>query len=127
MGWDPVAAFCRPVAGGAWENQVNNGFGSYTPCVTDSIILNVTNLYLLCLAAHRMRLLLRCHNFDKFTIQRKSVHYFLITLAAFNALVPLIQVVLGISVVNVDGERSLAPFEADPPDLQQPFHKPGDF
>ncbi|KAJ7552374.1 hypothetical protein O6H91_06G052700 [Diphasiastrum complanatum] len=112
MGWDPVADFCRPVAGGAWETKVTNGFGAYTPCVTDFIILGVANLYLMFLAAYRIRLI-RSHSFKKFSIQKKYIHYFLITLAAFNVLLPLIQVILGISIVNVDRERSLAPFEIE--------------
>ena len=47
----------------------------------------------------------------RFHLKHKKMHFFLILLTTLLAAWPIVQVFLGISMVNLDGETSLALFE----------------
>ncbi|XVF09347.1 hypothetical protein REPUB_Repub07fG0084600 [Reevesia pubescens] len=85
MAFGPLVWFCRPVADGIWKRAVSNAFGAYTPCATDSLVIIISYLVLLGLCVYRIWLIKK-----DFKVQR---------------------LIMGISVLNLDGLPGLAPFE----------------
>jgi ATP-binding cassette subfamily C (CFTR/MRP) protein 1 len=109
--WFSVAdKYCSPVAGGVWETHLENGFGAYTPCLVDSVILGVSYLFLLVIVLRRI-LHLRSPATSVFSVQSKWRHAFAIFLASICAVVPFLQVILGISSANTDVHGSMPIFE----------------
>lgn len=106
-----MASFCKPVVGGIWQTELENGFGAYTPCLADIVVISVSHVALCCLMAHRLRLLLRGATLKKFRLQSVAMTYFLACLSTCIAILPLVQIALGISFVNLDGGSSLPPYE----------------
>eukprot|EP00250_Pteridium_aquilinum_P010315 c19292_g1_i1 orf=266-5158(-) len=106
-----MESFCHPVAGGVWDTKLESGFGALTPCIVESVIIGISHCTLSCLVCYRIWLLLKGHHLSRFQLKQKYSQYFLILLAAALALGPFVQILLGISTVNVDGETRLAPFE----------------
>jgi hypothetical protein len=109
--------FCRPKEEGKWATQLPSGFGAYTPCLVDSFVVTVSNLLLLCVTLYRIYYVVASsssayHNNKKFKLKNPPWgHLFAILLVACCVIGPLLQVVLGISNVNLDGELSLPPYE----------------
>ncbi len=104
--------FCRPVVGGVWETKLASGFGSFTPCLVDAVIITVSNLALLSLVVYRIRALLYSSSSgNRIKVSRRWGHYFAILLAFVLAVEPIVQITLSLSVVNLDGETTLPPFE----------------
>lgn len=106
-----MASFCKPVTGGIWATQLENGFGAYTPCLADIVVVSGSHVVLCCLMAYRLRLLLQGVTLKKFRLQSVAMTYFLACLSTCIAILPLVQIALGISFVNVDGGSSLPPYE----------------
>jgi hypothetical protein len=109
-----LSLFCRPVAGGVWETKLASGFGAYTPCLVQSVVISPSNLALLLVVVYRISGL--CYAYSsaplRFTVQKPAAgHCVGLLLAAFCAVAPLLQVVFGMSAVNLDGENSMPPFE----------------
>jgi len=106
-----LAAYCRPLEAGAWATKLPSGFGAYTPCLVDTIIVNLSSLLLLFFTFHRIHSLLYGLSVERFKVKTPWGHYFGMLLASFCAVAPLAQIALGISTVNLNGETSLPPFE----------------
>jgi hypothetical protein len=109
-----LSLFCRPVAGGVWETKLASGFGAYTPCLVQSVVISPSNLALLLVVVYRICGL--CYAYSsaplRFTVQKPAAgHCVGLLLAAFCAVSPLLQIVFGVSAVNLDGENSMPPFE----------------
>ncbi|KAG8381911.1 hypothetical protein BUALT_Bualt05G0022000 [Buddleja alternifolia] len=111
MGFDPLVWFCRPVANGTWAKESNSAFGAYTPCAIDSVVGNVSHLVLLCLCLYRIWLININPKLERFCLRSNFYNYILALLASCCAAEPLFRLVMGISIFNLDGEISLAPFE----------------
>jgi hypothetical protein len=113
--------FCRPKEQGKWATQLPSGFGAYTPCLVDSFVVTVSNLLLLCVTLLRIYHVVApsssssssaYHNNKKFKLKNPPWgHLFAILLVVCCVIGPLLQLVLGISNVNLDGELSLPPYE----------------
>jgi hypothetical protein len=104
--------FCRPVVGGVWETKLASGFGAFTPCLVDTVVITVSNLALLFSAVYRIRALLYSSSSgNRFKVSRCWGHYFAILLAFVCAVEPIVQITLSLSAVNLDGETTLPPFE----------------
>lgn len=112
MAWgDAVHSFCRPVEGGIWDTQLSSGFGPYTPCLLDTVVINLSYLALIFICLCRIRSLFSNTAGAKFQLKSSWPHYVAILLAAFCAAEPVAQMMLGISSVNGDSTTSLPPFE----------------
>eukprot|EP00250_Pteridium_aquilinum_P005352 c15461_g1_i1 orf=573-5420(+) len=106
-----MAAFCKPVFGGIWETDLENGFGAYTPCLADIVVVSLSHVVLCCLMAHRLRLLMRSATLKTYHLQNPFMTYFLAFFSTCLAVLPLVQIGLGISFVSVDEGSSLPPYE----------------
>lgn len=110
-----LSSFCRPVTGGVWETKLASGFGAYTPCLVDSIVVSLSNVALLLFVLYRIRGLCGYHARSsslRFKVQKPAGHCIGLLLAAFCAVAPVLQIVLGVSAVNLDGgDTSMPPFE----------------
>ncbi|XP_024396529.1 ABC transporter C family member 2 [Physcomitrium patens] len=112
MAWgDLMDTFCRPVEGGIWDTKLASGFGPYTPCLLDTVIINFSNLTLIFVCLFRIRSLFSNTAPSKFKLKSSGAHYFAILLAAFCVGEPIAQIVLKLSAVNGDNSSSLPPFE----------------
>ncbi|CAM8900430.1 unnamed protein product [Rhodiola kirilowii] len=111
MAFHPIVWYCRPVANGAWDRAAESALGAYTPCGIDSLVVSVSCLVLMGMCFYRLWLLNKSLKARRFLLRSKCVQYTLLTLAGYCALEPLYRMVMDISVFNLDGQTSLAPFE----------------
>uniref|UniRef100_A0A7N0T3S0 ABC-type xenobiotic transporter n=1 Tax=Kalanchoe fedtschenkoi TaxID=63787 RepID=A0A7N0T3S0_KALFE len=112
MAFKPLDWYCRPVSNGVWSKVVENAFGNYTPCVTDSLVIGISHLALFGLCLYRIWLMKKSFKVQKFCLRSKVYNYLLGLLAAYCTAEPLFRLVMGISVLNLDGQLGLAPYEA---------------
>ncbi|KAB2627658.1 ABC transporter C family member 12-like [Pyrus ussuriensis x Pyrus communis] len=111
MGFEPLDWYCRPVPGGVWTRAVENAFGAYTPCAVDSLVVCVSHLVVLGLCIYRTWRIKKDFKAQRFCLQSKVYNYMLGLLAAYCTAEPLFRLIMGISVLNLDGQIGLAPFE----------------
>ncbi|XP_057430299.1 ABC transporter C family member 2-like [Lotus japonicus] len=111
MAFGPLDWYCRPVANGLWTRTVQNAFGAYTPCAVDSLVISVSHLILLGLCVYRIWLIKTDFKAKRLCLRSNLYNYFLGLLAAYCVAEPLYRLIMGISVLNIDGQTSLAPFE----------------
>ncbi|KAL4590093.1 hypothetical protein LXL04_003012 [Taraxacum kok-saghyz] len=104
-------SYCRPMENGVWATAVENEFGPYTPCATDSMVTGISHLVLLEICICRLRVTTKNLKVQRFKLRSKIYNYLLGLLALFSTVEPLIRLIMGISVFNVDGETGLAPYE----------------
>ena len=103
--------YCKPVENGKWVTLIPNALGAYTPCATETLVVALSHLVLLCLICYRIWLIRKDYSVKRFCLQSRLFNYGLGALAAYNTAEPLYRAVMGFSVVNLDGQGSLAPFE----------------
>ncbi|KAH7289296.1 hypothetical protein KP509_31G069200 [Ceratopteris richardii] len=106
-----MASFCKPVLGGRWVTDLENGFGAYTPCIADIVVVSLSHVVLCCLMARRLWFLVRGETLQKFQLQKPAMTIFLAFFSTCLAVFPLVQIGLGVSFVNVDGDSSSPPYE----------------
>ncbi|KAK1281545.1 ABC transporter C family member 2 [Acorus calamus] len=111
MGFKPLDWYCRPVKDGVWSKAVVNAFGAYTPCGINSLVLCISHLALTGLCIYRIWRIKKDFSVQRFRLKSNYYNYFLGFLAAYCAAEPLFRLAMGISVSNLDGEATLAPFE----------------
>ncbi|KAI8000143.1 ABC transporter C family member 2 [Camellia lanceoleosa] len=112
MGFEPLVWYCRPVANGVWAKVVENAFGAYTPCATDTLVVSISNLVLMGLCLYRIWLTKKDFTVQRFRLRSNYYNYMLVFLAAYCTAEPLFRLVMGISALNLDGQTGgLAPFE----------------
>ncbi|KAH9796213.1 ABC transporter C family member 2 [Citrus sinensis] len=111
MAFKPLDWYCRPVANGVWTKVVDNAFGAYTPCATDSLVVSVSHLILMGLCFYRIWLIKKDFKVQRFCLKSKLYNYMLGFLAAYCTAEPLFQLIMGISALDLDGQSGLAPFE----------------
>ena len=111
MAFEPLDWFCRPVTDGVWKRAVSNAFGSYTPCATDSLVVTISHLVLLGFCVYRIWLIKKDFKAQRLCLRSKFYNYMLGLLAAYSTAEPLFRLIMGISVLNLDGLPGLAPFE----------------
>ena len=111
MTFEPLDWYCRPVANGVWTRSVENAFGAYTPCAVDSLVISVSNLILLGLCIYRIWLIMKDFTVKRFHLRSNLYNYILGLLALYCVAEPLYRLILGISVLNLDGQTQFAPFE----------------
>ena len=108
-----LESFCKPVLGGLWETELDNGFGKYTPCVADICVVTLTHIVLCCLMGHRLRLMKSGLGFKRYHLLNSLITNLQTVIASCLGVAPLLQIAFGISFVNVDngGGSSLPPYE----------------
>ncbi|XP_027368270.1 ABC transporter C family member 2-like [Abrus precatorius] len=111
MAFEPLVWYCRPVANGVWTKAVENAFGAYTPCVVDSLVISISHLVLLGLCVYRIWLIKRDFKIKRFRLRSNLFNYILGLLALYCVAEPLYRLIMGVSVLNLDGQAHLAPFE----------------
>ncbi|KAL7212544.1 hypothetical protein ACSBR2_015274 [Camellia fascicularis] len=112
MGFEPLVWYCQPVANGVWAKVVENAFGAYTPCATDTLVVSISNLVLMGLCLYRIWLTKKDFTVQRFRLRSNYYNYMLVLLAAYCTAEPLFRLVMGLSALNLDGQTGgLAPFE----------------
>ncbi|EPS64314.1 hypothetical protein M569_10464 [Genlisea aurea] len=111
MAFKPFEWYCKPVKNGIWAKAVENAFGVYTPCVTDSVVVCVSHLVVLCLCLIRLKRLKTDFSVKRYHLRSKFYNYVLGLLAIYCTGEPLFRLVMGISAFNVDNQQGLAPYE----------------
>lgn len=113
MAVKPFEWYCKPVENGVWAKAVENAFGAYTPCATDSLVICISHLILLGLCLYRLWRLKKDFSVQRFLLRSNYYNYFLGLLAVYCTGEPLFRLVMGISAFDVDGQGGLAPYEVD--------------
>ncbi|KAK0579134.1 hypothetical protein LWI29_021556 [Acer saccharum] len=111
MAFGPLNWYCRPLANGVRAKSVDSAFGAYTNCAIDSLVIFISHLVLLCLGIYRIWLIKKNSKAHKFRLRSNYYNYVLGLFAAYCTAEPLLRLVMGVSIFNLDGETSLAPFE----------------
>nr|AIU41637.1 ABC transporter family protein [Hevea brasiliensis] len=111
MAFEPLVWYCRPVANGLWTRAVENAFGAYTPCATDTLVVVISHLVLMALCFYRIWLTKKDFKIQRFCLRSKRYNYFLGLLAGYSTAEPLFRLIMGISTLNIDGQKELAPYE----------------
>ena len=111
MGFDPLEWYCRPVTNGVWTMAEENALGAYTPCAVDSLVVCISHLVVLGLCVYRIWRTKKDFTVQRFCLRSKVYNYVLWLLAAYCTAEPLFRLIMGISVLNLDGQAGLAPFE----------------
>ncbi|KAI3852205.1 hypothetical protein MKX03_012277, partial [Papaver bracteatum] len=111
MGFKPLLWYCKPVENGVWAKVVTNAFGAYTPCGMDTLVISFTQLVLICLCVYRIWKTVKDVTVKRFQLRSNYFNYFLGVLAAYCIGEPVFRLVTGMSVLNVDGQSGLAPYE----------------
>lgn len=113
MGIELFVWYCRPVFGGVWTNAVDNAFGAYTPCAIDSLVVVISHLLVLGLCIYRIWLMKKSSAVQRFCLKSKIYNYVLCLLAGYCTSVLLFKLIMGISVLNLDGQAALGPYEVE--------------
>ncbi|XP_075086770.1 ABC transporter C family member 2 isoform X1 [Nicotiana tabacum] len=111
MAFKPLDWYCQPVANGVWSKAVENAFGAYTPCGTNTLVISVSHLVLLALCLYRLWKTTKDLTVQRFRLRSNYYNYMLGLLAAYCTAEPLFRLVMGMSALNVDGQPGLAPYE----------------
>ncbi|XP_078175998.1 ABC transporter C family member 2-like [Carex rostrata] len=111
MGFDPLDWYCQPVQGGVWSQAVESAFGMYTPCGMQTVILGISHLALFGVCFYRTWRITKDLTVQRYSMKSKFYSYVLMIFTAFCVAEPLFRVIMGYSIVNLDGQSSLAPFE----------------
>ncbi|KAH9747862.1 ABC transporter C family member 2 [Citrus sinensis] len=112
MASGPLDWYCRPVANGTWAKTVDSTFGAYTTCAVDSLVISISHSVLLGLCIFRIWLMNKNSKARRYRLSSNCYNYMLGLLACYCTAEPLLRLVMGISIFNLDGETSFAPFEA---------------
>uniref|UniRef100_A0A0V0J0K5 ABC-type xenobiotic transporter n=1 Tax=Solanum chacoense TaxID=4108 RepID=A0A0V0J0K5_SOLCH len=111
MAFKPLDWYCQPVANGVWSKAVENAFGAYTPCGTNTLVISVSYLVLLALCLNRIWKMMKDLSVQRFRLRSNYYNYFLGLLAAYCTAEPLFRLVMQISALNIDGQPGIAPYE----------------
>ncbi|XP_062111732.1 ABC transporter C family member 2-like isoform X2 [Humulus lupulus] len=111
MAFGPLVWYCCPAENGFWSKAVENAFGAYTPCGVDSLVVAVSHLVLLGLCFYRIWRIKKDVTVQWFCFRSNLYNYALACLATYSAVEPLFRLIMGFSMLNLDGLPGLAPFE----------------
>ncbi|KAL3329623.1 hypothetical protein AABB24_033795 [Solanum stoloniferum] len=111
MAFKPLDWYCQPVANGVWLKAVENAFGAYTACGTNTLVISVSYLVLLALCLNRVWKMMKDLSVQRFRLRSNYYNYLLGLLAAYCTAEPLFRLVMQISALNIDGQPGLAPYE----------------
>ncbi|KAI4303677.1 hypothetical protein MLD38_039277 [Melastoma candidum] len=112
MVFGPIIWYCRPVTDGVWGRMADGAFGAFTPCAIDTLVVSFSHLVLLALCCYRVWLIKRSVKVQKYHLKSRCYSYVLAAVAAYCVAEPLLRLVVGVSVLDMDGQAGLSPFEA---------------
>ncbi|KAL3741423.1 hypothetical protein ACJRO7_016978 [Eucalyptus globulus] len=111
MGFEPLEWYCQPVANEIWARSADSAFGAYTPCAVDSLVISISYLVLLGLCCYRIWLIKTTSKVQRYRLRSKCYNYMLGLLSFYCTAEPVLRLVMGFSVFNLDGQTSLLPYE----------------
>jgi len=111
MGFDPLDWYCQPVRHGAWSHVVENAFGAYTPCGIDTLVVCISFLALFGVCFYRIWRTTRDYTVQRYKLRSPYYNYMLGLLVVYCIAEPLYRIATGTSIMNLDGQPGLAPFE----------------
>ncbi|KAL6843839.1 hypothetical protein ACP4OV_026410 [Aristida adscensionis] len=111
MGFAPLDWYCQPVKHGAWSQVVENAFGAYTPCGIDTLVVCISYLALFGVCFYRIWRTTRDYRVQRYKLRSPYCNYLLGLLLVYCIAAPLYRVATGTSIMNLDGQPGLAPFE----------------
>ncbi|EES12878.1 hypothetical protein BDA96_06G240300 [Sorghum bicolor] len=111
MGFDPLEWYCQPVKNGVWSLVVENAFGAYTPCGTDTLVVCISYLALFGVCFYRIWRTTRDYTVQRYKLRSPYYNYLLGLLVVYCIAEPLYRIATGTSIMNLDGQPGLAPFE----------------
>ncbi|CAH9141477.1 unnamed protein product [Cuscuta epithymum] len=111
MAFKPLDWYCHPVKNGVWSKVVENAFGAYTACATDSLVISASHLLVLALCLYRIWKMNKDSTVQRFRLRSNYYNYMLGLLASYCTVEPLYRLAMGMSLLNVDGQTSIAPYE----------------
>ncbi|KAG4168947.1 hypothetical protein ERO13_A12G056100v2 [Gossypium hirsutum] len=112
MAFEPLVWYCQPVANTARTKVVDGAFGVYTSCAINSMVISISHLVLLGLCCYRVFLIKKNSQVQRFSLSSKCYSCILGLLAGCCTIEPLLRLLMGISIFNLNGETGLAPYEA---------------
>ena len=112
MAFGPLVWYCRPVEHGVWAKAEGSAFGAYTPCGVCTLVVCISHLVLLALCSCRLWLIKMDFKVQRFCLRSNYYNYMLGFLAFCCTAEPLLRLIMGVSVFNLDGQTEMAPFEA---------------
>jgi len=111
MGFEPLNWYCKPEPDSIWEKTVDSAFGSYTPCAINTLVISTSNLVLMGLCLYRIWLIIYNAKAQRFCLKSNYYNYILGMLASYCAFQPLLRLLTGNSVFNLNEKADFAPFE----------------
>ncbi|XP_010499572.1 PREDICTED: ABC transporter C family member 12-like [Camelina sativa] len=112
MGFEALNWYCKPVADGIWGKAVDGAFRAYTPCAIDSLVMLVSHFVLLGLCLYRIWIIFYNTKAQIYLLRKKYYNCVLGILACYCVIEPILRLVMGISLFDIDEEtRGLPPFE----------------
>jgi ATP-binding cassette, subfamily C (CFTR/MRP), member 1 len=111
MGFGPLDWYCQPVKHGAWSRVVENAFGAYTPCGIDTLVVCISYLVLFGVCFYRIWRTARDYTVQRFKLRSPYYNYLLGLLVVYCIAEPIYRIATGTSIMNLDGQPGLAPFE----------------
>uniref|UniRef100_A0A1J3HY96 ABC-type xenobiotic transporter n=1 Tax=Noccaea caerulescens TaxID=107243 RepID=A0A1J3HY96_NOCCA len=111
MGFEALTWYCKPVADGFWEKTADGAFGAYTPCAIDSLVMLISHFVLLGLCFYRIWTIFHNTKAQIYVLRKKHYNCLLGILACYCVVEPVLRLVMGISLFDMDEETNLPPFE----------------
>ncbi|XP_052481315.1 ABC transporter C family member 12 isoform X3 [Gossypium raimondii] len=111
MAFEPLVWYCQPKQNEAWTKLVDGAFGAYTPCAIDSGVLFISHLVLLGLCCYRIWLIKKNSKVQRFSVSPEYYCYILGFLAGYCTVEPILRLLMGSSIFNLNGTTGLAPYE----------------
>lgn len=111
MAVEPLVWYCQPLQNAARTKLVDGAFGAYTPCAISSGVLLFSHLVLLGLCCYRIWLIKKNSKVQRFSLSSEYYCYILGFLAGYCTIEPILRLLMGSSIFNLDGTTGLAPYE----------------
>ncbi|KMT03936.1 hypothetical protein BVRB_8g187450 [Beta vulgaris subsp. vulgaris] len=111
MAFKPLIWYCQPVTNGVWATAVQNALGAFTPCATDTFVICISHLVMMGICLYRIWITHNNLKAQKYSLRSKFYNYLLALLAGYAAAEPLFRLIMGVSVLSLDGQAGLAPYE----------------
>jgi ATP-binding cassette subfamily C (CFTR/MRP) protein 1 len=111
MGFKPLEWYCQPVKDGTWSHAVESAFGAYTPCGINTLVVCISYLALFGVCFYRIWRTTKDYTVQRYKLRSPYYNYLLGLLVVYCIVEPLYRIATGISIMNLDGQSSLAPFE----------------
>ncbi|KAK4782038.1 hypothetical protein SAY86_016140 [Trapa natans] len=103
--------YCRPVSNGVWARTTDSAFGAYSPCALDSMVICISCMALLSICCYRIWLIKQSSKARRFRLRSTFYNYILGLLASYCAIEPLLRLIFGKSILNLDEPTGFIPFE----------------